>query len=121
MTTIFRVFHAKEVLDAHGNVIKIAGRFGFEPTTFPDDFRHVADVAAREMGMVFELTNHIDHNWTENDGVTLARGIDPRRTRSTSVGDIVQSGNDWFVVAGVGFVQLATLDENFQIHVPALP
>ena len=37
----YQVFHAKEQTDEQGRVIGLR-RFGFEPTTFPDDFRLVA-------------------------------------------------------------------------------
>ena len=72
------------------------------------------------MGAVFELTNHIDRPWTQNIGVSIARGIDPKRLRRTSVGDVIGTAAGYFAVAPIGFLQLAALDENFQTRVPGL-
>lgn len=51
---------------------------------FPDDFVEVAEVASEELGEVYALTNHIDQDWTLNEGVK-ANGP----CRSTSMGDVV--------------------------------
>jgi|PlaIllAssembly_1097288.scaffolds.fasta_scaffold00152_7 hypothetical protein len=99
----YRVFHSLKT------------GFGFEPATFPEDFRHVADVRAYEIGAVFQLTNHIDRPWTENEEVLIPSGVNPRELRSTSVGDLVQDGNKLFAVAPCGF----RLVED-GIHVPDL-
>lgn len=40
----------------------------------------------RDLGRAFQLTNHIDHPWWENEEVTL---IGNPNHRSTSVGDVV--------------------------------
>lgn len=47
----------------------------------------IAFVTAKNLGDVFKLTNHIDHDWTENDQVRLCPDV--TRARSTSVGDLV--------------------------------
>lgn len=120
MTTTFKVFHAKPKTDAQGRVTGIKGGFGFEPTTFPDDFTCVATVQAQAIGQVFELTNHIDHAWPENPGIVIAQGLDPARLRSTSVGDIVSDESGFYAVAPSGFLKLDALDENFQSQVPSL-
>jgi hypothetical protein len=116
MTMTFRVFHAKSDPDTG----RIKGGFGFEAVTFPDDYTHVCDVDAPVMGAVFQLTNHIDHPWTENTEVSFPARVDRTRLRSTSVGDVIQDGNDFYAVAPSGFVKLAALDENFQSRVPVL-
>jgi len=54
---------------------------------FPQDYDKVAVVEADDVEEVFAMTNHIDHPWTDNDGVVeLPAG---RQVRSTSVGDVV--------------------------------
>lgn len=116
---VFRVFHAKAVVDEN-NMVSIKGRFGFDATTFPDDFRHVADVVAPALGAVFGLTNHINHAWPENEGVLVASGLNPLTLRSTSVGDIIQDGHTFYAVAPTGFVTLPPFNEWFAIPVPAL-
>lgn len=55
-------------------------------TAFPQGFTRVAEVSTDTVEDVFELTNHIDSDWTKNDGVTPAR---LGSIRSTSVGDVV--------------------------------
>lgn len=100
---VYRVFHAREKFDERGRFAGIKGGFGFEPSTFPEDFRHVADVRAYEIGAVFQLTNHIDRPWTENEEVLIPAGVNPRELRSTSVGDLVQDGDKLYAVAPCGF------------------
>lgn len=56
---------------------------------FPQGFEHVADVRTLEPGSVFQLTNHIDRDWTTNPEVRPVAGRSGRNTRSTSVGDII--------------------------------
>jgi hypothetical protein len=56
-------------------------------TDFPRGFTHVATVEAANLSEVFEKTNHIDSDWSLNEGVQLARGVN--HVRSTSVGDVV--------------------------------
>lgn len=61
------------------------------PLLWPRDYTAVAvvEIPYGEIGAVFQLTNHIDHDWTENPEVTkLASGP----VRSTSVGDIYEHG-----------------------------
>ncbi len=116
----FKVFHARETVDTRGRVNGIRGKFGFEPTRFPDDFRHVADVDAPELGAVFGLTNHIDSPWVNNPGVRIPDGVDPTRLRSTSVGDVIGTPTGFVAVASFGFTPEFTLDENFLATVPAV-
>jgi hypothetical protein len=107
---MFKVWHAKPE----------RASFGMTALTFPDDYRHVADVEAPNMGEVFRLTNHIDESWTENEGVSVPGRVDPRTVRSTSVGDVIQDRNRYYAVAPTGHVLLATLNEWFQTPVPKL-
>ena len=61
-------------------------------------YRHVADVLA-PFGQVFALTNHVDHDWTDNPEVTWHDDGSP--LRSTSVGDVIvsyETGQAWMVM-----------------------
>ena len=50
-------------------------------------FNKVAIVEAADLGELFYKTNHVDHDWTTNDGVEI---LDRELSiRSTSVGDVV--------------------------------
>lgn len=62
-----------------------------------------ADVDTDDLDVAFRLTNNIDRAWTCNEGVTPT--MDSRR--STSVGDIMTIDGKRFMVASVGFVELA--------------
>jgi len=53
---------------------------------FPDDFVEVAEVASDELSEIYALTNHIDQDWTLNEGV---RKTSEGPVRSTSMGDVV--------------------------------
>jgi len=58
--------------------------------SFPGEYKLVAVVLAPDIDKVFELTNHIDHDWRENENVLPSH--DARR--STSTGDIVVEFNE---------------------------
>jgi hypothetical protein len=86
-----------------------------EPPNFFEDFDRakamkdytlVAEVEAKHIDEVFQLTNHIDSDWTKNEGVELAEGVSAARARSTSVGDVIVGprAEGWSaMVAGIGF------------------
>jgi hypothetical protein len=52
-----------------------------------EDYKKIAVVESDGLGDVFRITNHIDHDWQENDEVVSLFGNG--NNRSTSVGDIV--------------------------------
>ena len=106
----YRIWHATDE----------KSRFGFNATTFPEDFRHVADVTADDLDGAYELTNHIHRNWAANPEVTMPWHVSPLRVRSTSVGDIIEVGPYYYAVAPVGFLRLPSLDGRFQTRVPEL-
>lgn len=67
--------------------------------------RLVAEVASSDLDKAYELTNHINHSWTQNPGVTVInRG---EVVRSTSVGDVMIDGDKCCVVESVGFRELS--------------
>lgn len=80
----FKVYHSEQPAFMGNDASSLA--------EFPRGFTHVANVQAKNLDEVFELTNHIDSNWTANPGVELMPGVS--RARSTSVGDIVVSEVD---------------------------
>lgn len=59
---------------------------GRDTRSFPEDFVEVAELATEDLGEIFQLTNHIDQDWSLNEGV---RKIVDGPVRSTSVGDVV--------------------------------
>jgi len=76
----------------------------------PDLYIHVADVDCKAVGETFQLTNHIDNDWWENDKVEL---IGLPKHRSTSVGDVVEdmeTGKLW-LCCGVGWQQVSWTDD----------
>jgi hypothetical protein len=50
----------------------------------------------------FHQTNNISHVWNLNEDVEAHTDI----TKSTSVGDLMFDGEDWFVVAPIGFTKI---------------
>lgn len=66
-------------------------------------YREVAHVECENIHQVFPITNHIDHDWTTNEGVILHA----ERCRSTSVGDLVLAADgELHVCASSGWRQL---------------
>jgi len=58
----------------------------------------------RSLDDVYELTNHINHSWTENVGVKA----EPGPQRSTSVGDVIQdeATGHVYLVSMFGFTEI---------------
>lgn len=78
------------------------GRVG---SRFPQDYKLVAQVDTDSLGEAFQLTNHIESNWTENHGVRAYGG----GHRSSSVGDVfVLQNGEAHLVASVGFLKVGT-------------
>ena len=103
---IARVFHA------------INPNFGFVSPEYPNpvwprDYRHVADIELGDISQrisdfkpiceeLFRLTNHIDEEWSKNKEIKWAMP----KSRSTSVGDIIEIDGMYWRVENVGFVSL---------------
>ena len=68
----------------------------------------VAAVKGRDLDLAFQLTNHIDKPWWENEGVIAV----PGEHRSTSVGDFINlldPENDveiFYQIASFGFTEI---------------
>jgi hypothetical protein len=80
-TMKYEVWHAKEPT------------FGFgDQPKFPEEYEMVAVVDCKDEEDVFEKTNHITHDWTQNPEV-IRRA--KKSLRSTSVGDVLvdEDGN----------------------------
>jgi hypothetical protein len=80
----FTVYHAK----------KMPRIFGNYPDFNMDNYEDVATVEAIDADDVFNLTNHIDHDWTTNPEVLSCNAS----CRSTSVGDVIvdtENGKAW--------------------------
>lgn len=95
----FTVYHTKSW--ALNSLLHL-GIGGFRP--HKHDYKMVATVECGSLGEVFRLTNHINHSWTENEGVFAVS----EKVRSTSVGDVViDEGGNLFVCASCGWEQLS--------------
>lgn len=82
--------------------------FGSVGSRFPKDYAKVAEVATDSLGEAFQLTNHIESDWTENEGVGAIHG----GQRSSSVGDVfVLENGEAHLVASVGFLKVGTLKD----------
>jgi hypothetical protein len=74
------------IRERYGEFLQTGGGFGGALPSYPEDYVMVAVVEGDSVDMAYQLTNHIDHAWWENAGVTL---IGEPEHRSTSVGDVI--------------------------------
>jgi hypothetical protein len=66
------------------------------------NYAMVAEVEASNLEEVFELTNHIDHDWTTNRSVKVIGD----KHRSTSVGDIVEVNGHFWLCENCGWTAI---------------
>ena len=69
----------------------------------PKKFRNVAQVNTDDLEEAYKLTNNIDKPWIENKEV-FPCFLKPQR--STSMGDVLQIGHEYFAVATFGFTKI---------------
>jgi hypothetical protein len=94
----FKVYHRNKpsFMDNHSTTLR----------EFPEGFTHVATVEAEDIERVFELTNHIDSDWTLNDGVEPTVAVAIIGARSTSVGDIaVEESGARYTCESIGWTR----------------
>lgn len=65
-------------------------------------YQKVATVATTDLDKAFELTNHIDSDWTLNPEVIAYN----RKNKSSCVGDIFVLNNKAYIVESTGFGNL---------------
>lgn len=91
---VAKVFHADT------EMVASAGRSAFfGEASWPFEYRLVAYVSTDDVETAYELTNHVQRPWWENDGVER---VGPE-TRSTSTGDVVVIGNIAFKCESCGW------------------
>lgn len=61
--------------------------FGMTPQSWPNDYELIAEIDSKSLEVAFEKTNTIEQPWWVNEGILGL--IVHKRTRSTSVGDVV--------------------------------
>jgi len=68
------------------------------------EYSAIAVVESNDRDDAYRLTNHIECDWRENDGVVAIPG---REYRSTSVGDIFEmEDGSMYIVANMGFKKI---------------
>lgn len=85
------VYHSESMHDHFGNKEPIA-----------TDLNKVAVVNTTDLEEAFKLTNHIEEDWTLNEGVTPL----VFRARSTSCGDVMVKDGKTYLVAMCGFKEV---------------
>ena len=81
-------------------------------------FECVATVETDDLQMAFQLTNNIDQPWHLNTNVKATARVN----RSTSVGDLLQFNEKFYVVESFGFKELTPQDEcGLTFFLPAPP
>lgn len=68
------------------------------------EYNLVAEVATEDLEEAFVKTNSIDAFWGENEGVQLTNPGEG--CRSSSVGDIFQNDEGFFLVEAIGFEKI---------------
>lgn len=71
----------------------------------PGDYQRVAEVMASDLEEAFEQTNTVEAPWWKRSAVNALSAQPP--LRSTSVGDLIASGNSLWMVEGCGFRQVS--------------
>ena len=93
----------------------------FVPPAFPHAYELVAVVDVEGPGdacldKAYELTNNIDTNWTQNDGVVYCGPYDDGH-RSTSPGDVIVIDNNIWRCENAGWTPInATEPGHSQVH-----
>lgn len=95
------VCHAKSFRD--GTLAEMDGPAAIHNLIMSGDYQVVAKVDTDDMEAAFELTNSIHNHWTENRGVEV---YGTKERRSTSCGDLVLVGEEFYYVAAVGFTKV---------------
>ena len=100
---MFKVYHTKDFML---NSLLHFDVDGYVPDK--DDYKEVAVVDCNELGNVFELTNHIDHAWTENPECKVLS----EKCRSTSVGDLVYDRkNKLYMCDSIGWEEVEWMSD----------
>jgi len=68
---------------------------------FPADYEMVAVVETDSPDVAFELTNTIECPWWENAGVQAQK-----KTRSTSMGDVVEINGKFYLCEMIGWSEI---------------
>lgn len=79
------------------------------------EYALVAIVASDDINDGFRLTNHIEEDWRNNEGVIAL----PGEHRSTSVGDIIVQDAVTSIVSKFGFTPLTSANSNLSLGSPS--
>jgi hypothetical protein len=92
------------------------------PTYWPHpNYEMVAEILLeghhpdQNLEKVFELTNHIDHDWRDNPGVKVI-GVIGGRHRSTSINDVVEVNGKCWICDTVGWKEISFNAANCSLH-----
>ena len=85
-----KVFHATKPTFGYGLTPK-----------WPEEYQLVAELETESLEEAFNLTNHVNCAWWDNEGVKLVK-----QSRSTSVGDIVITSEGTFLCEEVGWTKI---------------
>lgn len=66
------------------------------------EYHEAAIVDTTDLDDAFALTNHIESDWAENDGVEALT----EKRKSSSVGDVFERDGSFYIVAPMGFEKI---------------
>jgi len=73
----------------------------FQAAQMETSLEKVAEVQTEDLDEAYQDTNHIDRPWHDNESVTLIK-----KSRSTSIGDVMERNGERFIVDKIGFKRL---------------
>lgn len=97
---MIRVYHNPQFLEYQFKPFEVTTRIDYLKLKARISIHTCARVDTDSLDVAFELTNHIDKPWFDNDKVTCLN----RKARSTSVGDfMMMEDGTIYIVEGIGF------------------
>lgn len=97
-----KIYHSNEFRDTSGYGHDFCTQEHVREFFENGKYEFVGTVDTDDLDKAYHLTNHIQHNWTKNEDVDAPS----EKVRSSSVGDIFQIDDKYFVVGGCGFDEI---------------
>jgi hypothetical protein len=98
---MYKIYHRQPLYP--GLVFSDQEPLSADTLDWPASYQIVAHVEAENMEEVYIKTQHLETAWWHNRGIKAIQ-----RSRSTSVGDVIQDEqDDLWTVAATGFVKIA--------------
>jgi hypothetical protein len=74
------------------------------------DYVKVGTIFTENLEEAWQLSQHLEKDWTQSDRVKLEPGIGPQQVRSTDIADILQLGDRYYIILDLGFGEVHPID-----------